>query len=114
MVPYCPASSPDCDASHKCSAVSGSVLLKTIVVTTTSCVGCKKNKEGIHLALTGVQDYIKCETNTLDHADTTDFSPSQIGNFNTNTDDKAAMRVHSGERWTDNSRMTQEPKKTQK
>ena len=103
MVPYCPAFSPDCDASHKCSALSGSVLLKRIVVTTASCVGCKKNKEGIHLELTGVQDYITCETNTLNHADTTDFSPSQIGTFDTEKDDKVddgwggCNRVHSRE-----------------
>ena len=79
------------------------MLLKRIVVTTASCVGCKKKKEGIHLELTGVQDYITCETNTLDHVDTTDFSPSQIGTFDTEKDDKVddgwggCNRVHSRE-----------------
>ena len=87
IVPYCPASSPNCDASsHECTAESGSVLLKRIVVTTASCEGC--DQEGIYMRLTGLQDYIYCHTNTLDHADSTDFSPSQNGNFNTETDDK--------------------------
>ena len=80
------------------------MLLKRSVVTTASCVGCDQDQEGVYMRLTGLQDYITCETNTLDHVDTTDFSPSQIGTFDTEKDAKvdgeAAIRVHSRERLT--------------
>lgn len=89
IVPYCPAGSPDCNVeTHECSAESGSVLLKRIVVKTSSCESCSDSDEGITLQLTGLQDYIKCNTNNLNHADKTDFSPSQNGEFFTETDDK--------------------------
>ena len=103
--PYCPASSPKCDASsHTCTADSGSVLLESISVTTASCEGCDHNQEGdkrrkkrslhyegVYMVLTGLQDYIKCETNTLDHADIIDFSlDGLIGKFSTEEDDKVA------------------------
>ena len=88
-MPYCPAGSPDCDeATHECSAASGSVLLKRIVVKTSGCESCSPSDEGITLQLTGLQSYIKCNTNNLNHADKTDFSPSQNGEFFTDTDDK--------------------------
>ena len=88
-MPYCPAGSPDCnEVTHECSAESGSVLLKRIVVKTSSCESCSDSDEGITLQLTGLQDYIKCNTNNLNHADKTDFSPSQNGEFFTETDDK--------------------------
>ena len=88
-MPYCPAGSPDCnEVTHECSAESGSVLLKRIVVKTSSCESCSDSDEGITLQLTGLQSYIKCNTNNLNHADKTDFSPSQNGEFFTETDDK--------------------------
>ena len=37
--------------------------------------------QGITLELTGLQDYITCNTDKLDHADKTDFSPAQNGDF---------------------------------
>ena len=37
--------------------------------------------QGIHLDLTGLQDYITCTTNKLNHPDITDFSPAQNGEF---------------------------------
>ena len=64
------------------------MLLKRIVVKTSSCESCSDSDEGITLQLTGLQDYIKCNTNNLNHADKTDFSPSQNGEFFTDTDDK--------------------------
>ena len=91
IVPYCPASSPDCNAeTHECSAASGSVLLKRIIVKTDSCESCDPSDEGITLHLTGLQDYITCNTNKLNHADKTDFSPSENGEFfaDENGDDK--------------------------
>jgi len=81
VAPYCPAGSPDCNDRHECSAASGSVLLKRIIVKTTSCENCDPSDEGIHLDLTGLQDYITCTTNKLNHPDTTDFTPAQKGEF---------------------------------
>merc|ERR1711934_861132 len=63
-------------------------LLKRIVVKTSSCESCSPSDEGITLQLTGLQNYIKCNTNNLNHVDKTDFSPSQNGEFFTDTDDK--------------------------
>ena len=37
--------------------------------------------QGITLDLTGLQDYITCTTNKLNHPDITDFSPAQNGEF---------------------------------
>jgi len=84
-VPYCPAGSPECNvATHECSAASGSTLLTRIVVTTKTCSGC--SDEGAELRLTGLQDYITCHTNKLDHAGVTDYSDR--GDFFTQNDDK--------------------------
>merc|ERR1712110_828852 len=48
----------------------------------TSCEDCDPSDEGIHLDLTGLQDYITCTTNKLNHPDITDFSPAQNGEVN--------------------------------
>ena len=37
--------------------------------------------QGITLDLTGLQDYITCTTNKLNHPDQTDFTPDQKGEF---------------------------------
>ena len=66
------------------------MLLKRIIVKTDSCESCDPSDEGITLHLTGLQDYITCNTNKLNHADKTDFSPSENGEFfaDENGDDK--------------------------
>ena len=53
-------------------------------MTTTACSGC--SDEGAELRLTGLQDYITCHTNKLDHAGVTDYSDR--GDFFTQNDDK--------------------------
>ena len=84
-VPYCPAGSPECNvATHECSAASGSTLLTRIVVTTASCADC--SSEGAEMRLTGLQDYISCHTNKLDHAGVQDYESR--GDFFTVNDDK--------------------------
>ena len=52
IAPYCPAGSPDCDPErHECSAASGSVLLKRIIVKTTSCENCDPSDEVIMIVI---------------------------------------------------------------
>ena len=54
-------------------------------MTTTACSSCSSD-EGAELRLTGLQDYITCHTNKLDHAGVTDYSDR--GDFFTQNDDK--------------------------